>query len=96
MLIAEQRENQARKAQFCGAAAEKRAVEQDQRFRASLGVGVPAAALQGFETYGQAVAAATLDAQQYSPKASVIADLLDNDGSTITFHLIHNEPEDAA
>ena len=90
-LFDEQRENEARKAEM-RAAAEKRAVEADQRFRASLGVGVPASAFAGFETYGQAVASHELDRQQYRPRASVAEDLLSNDGS-ITFHSLADGDE---
>lgn len=45
-LFTEQAENEARKAQL-RAAAEQRAVEQDQQWRAQLGTGISAAALGG-------------------------------------------------
>jgi hypothetical protein len=88
-LLTEQRENEAWKAEM-RAAAEKQAVEADQRFRAELGVGVPASAFAGM-TYAEAVAAAELDSQVYRPRASVIEDLLSNDGS-LTFHPIGPAP----
>ena len=73
---------------------ERRAVEADQLWRAQLGVGVPASAFSGFETYGQAIASAELDAQAYRPRASVAEDLLSNDGA-ITYHPIqHGEDEE--
>jgi hypothetical protein len=85
-LFDERREAQA-KAREMRAAAEKRAVEQDQQFRAQLGTGIPASVLSGM-SYAEAMHAAELDSQQYRPRASVIADALDNSG--MTFHPIRH------
>ena len=52
--------------------------------RASLGVGVPASAIPPGLSYAEAVASAELNAQTYRPRASVVADALDNSG--MTFH----------
>ncbi len=90
-LFDEKREAEAR-AREHAAVVERHAIEQDQRFRASLGVGLPAAALQGFETYGQAIASLELDGQQYRPKTSMVEDLLSNDGG-IVFHPIPHGDE---
>jgi hypothetical protein len=84
-LFDEKREAEAR-AREHAAVVERQAIEQDQRFRASLGVGLPAAALQGFETYGQAIASHELDGQQYRPRTTLIADVLDNSADTLIFH----------
>jgi hypothetical protein len=69
-LFDEHRASEARKAEL-RAAAEQRAIETDQQFRAQLGRGVPASAFAGM-TYGQAVASAELDSQAYRPRASVV------------------------
>jgi hypothetical protein len=91
-LIAEHRDNEARKARM-RAESEKRAIEADQRFRASLGVGVPASAIPHGMTYGQAIASAELDSQAYRRRASVVEDLLSNDGS-LTFHSFSPTPDE--
>jgi hypothetical protein len=91
-LFDEHRASEARKAEL-RAAAEQRAIETDQQFRAQLGRGVPASAFGGM-TYGQAVASAELDSQAYRPRASVVEDLLDNGGGGYVFHPIqHNADE---
>jgi hypothetical protein len=84
-LFSERREAEARSREKA-AERERQAVEADQRFRAQLGVGVPASAFAGM-TYAEAVAAAELDSQVYRPRASVVEDLLSNDGG-LTFHPI--------
>ncbi len=84
-LIAEKRADEARQAQL-RAAAEKRAIEQDQAFRAQLGRGIPASAIPAGMTYAAALMEAELDAQAYRPsRASMAEDLFDNSG-TMTFH----------
>ena len=90
MLIAEHHDNEVRKAEL-RAAAEKRAIEQDQAFRASLGHGVK---VPDGMSYAEAARAAELDSQTYRPRRrSLVEDLLSNDG--ITFHPIrHNADED--
>ncbi len=88
-LFAEQRENEVRRAAL-REAAEQRAVEADQRFRAQLGVGVPASAIPAGMTYAAAVLSAELDGQAYRPRASVAEDLLDNSGG-LTFHPIRSD-----
>jgi hypothetical protein len=92
MLIAEQREREARSREKA-AEVERQLIERDQQFRAQLGVGVPASAIPHGMTYGQAVASAELDGQEYRPRASVVEDLLSNDGS-MTFHSLAQPAED--
>jgi hypothetical protein len=93
MLIAEHRAAEAVKAEM-RAAAEKRAIEADQQFRAQLGAGVPASAIPAGMTYAEAVLSAELDSQSYRPRrASVVEDLLSNDG--ITFHPIQHEADES-
>jgi hypothetical protein len=82
-LFTERREAEARSREMT--AELERAIEQDWRFRAQLGHGVPASAIPHGMTYGQAVASAGVDGQAYRPRASVVKDLLSNDGS-LTFH----------
>jgi hypothetical protein len=91
-LFDEHRESEARKAEM-RAAAEKRAVEADQRWRASLPSGVPAGALPPGMSYAEAVHQASLDSLTYQPRrTSVVEDLLSNDG--ITFHPIQHGPDE--
>ena len=89
MLIAEHHDNEVRKAEL-RAAAEKRAIEQDQAFRASLGHGVK---VPDGMSYAEAARAAELDSQTYRPgRRSLVEDLLDNSG--ITYHPIAPTSED--
>jgi hypothetical protein len=90
MLIAEQHEREARR-RAKAAKVERAAVEQDRQWRRQLHGGIPASAIPHGMTYGQAVASAELDGQAYRPRASVVEDLLSNDGS-LTFHPIHSTP----
>jgi hypothetical protein len=83
-LFVERRESEA-KAREHAAVVERRAIEQDRAWRASLGVGVPASALPAGRTYAAAALSAELDGQAYRPRATVVEDLLSNDGS-LTFH----------
>jgi hypothetical protein len=87
LLFAESREAAALKARMLEAA-ERAAVEADQQFRAQLGVGVPASALNGV-SYAEAVQSMELDSVPYRPRASVVEDLLDNSG--MTFHSLAEE-----
>lgn len=73
--------------------AEQAAVEQDQAFRASIGQGVTAAALNGM-SYAEAMHEAELASKSYRPRASVAADLLDNGGRGMVFHPFHNSAEE--
>ena len=92
MLLSEHRVDEVRKAEM-RAAAEKRAVEADQRWRASLPSGVPAGALPPGMSYAEAVHQASLDSLTYQPRrTSVVEDLLSNDG--ITFHPIQHDPDE--
>ena len=91
-LFDEHRTDEVRKAEV-RAAAEKRAVEADQRWRASLPSGVPAGALPPGMSYAEAVHQASLDSLTYQPRrTSVVEDLLSNDG--ITFHPIQHGPDE--
>jgi len=73
------------------AAAEQRAVEADQRRRASLGHGVKVP--EGM-TYAEAVLSAELDAQSYRPRrTSLVEDLLSNDG--IVFHPVQHVADES-
>ena len=89
-LFTEKREREAH-AREHAAEVERQAIEQDQRFRASLGVGLPAAAIPHGMTYGEVVASAELDSQAYRPKTTLIADVLDNSADTLIFHPMHDE-----
>jgi hypothetical protein len=92
-LFDEHHDNEVRKAEL-RAAAEKRAIEADQRFRASLGVGVPASAIPAGMTYAEAVVQAGLDSLTYRPgRRSLVEDALD--GSGITFHPIQHEADES-
>jgi hypothetical protein len=92
MLLSEHRVDELRKAEM-RAAAEKRAVEADQRWRASLPSGVLAGALPPGMSYAEAVHQASLDSLTYQPRrTSVVEDLLSNDG--ITFHPIQHGPDE--
>jgi hypothetical protein len=82
-LFSERREAEARSRERA-ADLERQMVERDRQFRASLGRGIPADAIPHGMTYAEAVVSAELDSQVYRPKASVIADALDNGG--MTFH----------
>jgi hypothetical protein len=87
-LFDEHRQSEARKSEL-RAAAEKRAIEEDQAFRASLGHGVK---VPDGMSYAEAARAAELDSQTYRPgRRSLVEDLLDNSG--ITFHPIQHAPE---
>jgi hypothetical protein len=95
-FISERRANEARKAEV-RAESEGRAIEADQRFTASLGVGVPADLIPAGSTYVEAALAAELDnvAAGYRPgRRSLVEDALDNSG--ITFHSVQSAPEDAS
>jgi hypothetical protein len=59
-LFDEHRDEELRKAEV-RAASERRAVEADQQFRASLGAGVPASAIPAGMTYAAAVLSAELE-----------------------------------
>jgi hypothetical protein len=89
-LLSEQREHEAHVREMA-AEQERQAIEQDQRFRASLGVGVPAHLIPAGMTYAEMVASAELDSQTYRPRASMVEDLLDNGG--MTFHPIQHGPD---
>ena len=81
MLIAEKRDREARDAGACGWV-ERQAIEADQRFRASLGVGLPASALpHGMTSTAEAIASHELDRQQYRPRASMVETYFRNSGS---------------
>jgi hypothetical protein len=92
-LFTERREAEARSREMA-AEQERQAIEADQRWRAQLTPGLPAAALQGFETYGQAIASHELDSQQYRPRATLVADVLDNSADTMIFHPIRHDDEE--
>ena len=89
MLIAEHRADEVRKAEV-RAAAEKRAIEADQQWRASLGHGVK---VPDGVTYAEAAQSAELDSLTYRPRASVVEDLLSNDG--MTFHPVRHEADES-
>jgi hypothetical protein len=85
MLIAEQREREVRQAEH-RARQEAAAIEADQRFRARLGHGIPSDVVPHGMTYAEAAALAELDRVPYSPRASLVADVLDNSADTMVFH----------
>ena len=91
-LFDEKREREAQ-AREHAAVVERQAIEADQRFRASLGVGLPAAAIPHGMTYGEVVASAELDSQQYRPRATLVEDLLGN-SDDLTFHSLAQPDED--
>ena len=64
---------------------ERQQIEADQRFRASVGVGLPVSAIPHGMTYGEVVASAELDSQPYRPRATLVEDLLGN-SDELTFH----------
>jgi hypothetical protein len=92
MLISEQRENEARQAEM-RAAFEQRAIEADRLRRAQLGQGVSAAALNGM-SYAEAVQESELNSRPYSPRASVVEDLLGGGGGMV-FHPIRHDADEA-
>ncbi len=91
-LFDEKRERETR-ARDHAAVVERQAIEQDQRFRASLGVGLPASALPHGMTYGDVVASAELDRKQYRPRATLVEDLLSN-SDDLTFHSLAQPDEE--
>ena len=74
--------------------AEQAAIEQDEAFRASLGRGIPVDAIPAGMTYGEAVQEAELNSRPYSPRASVVEDLLGGGG--MTFHPIRSDQDEAS
>ena len=90
LLISQHRADEARKAEV-RAESERRAVEADQRWRASLGHGVK---VPDGMTYVEAAQSAELDrlAGGYRPgRRSLVEDVLDNDG--MSFHPIQHEAD---
>lgn len=75
--------------------AQQAAIEQDQAFRASLGRGVPVDAIPAGMTYGEAIHAAELNSRPYSPRASVVEDLLGGGGGMV-FHPIRSDQDEAS
>ena len=67
------------------AVAEQAAVEQDQARRAQLPSGISAAALNGM-SYAEAMRESELASQTYSPRTSLVEDVLNNGGGGFTFH----------
>ena len=90
-LFTEKREREAQVRELA-AEVERQAIEADQLRRAQLGVGVPAAALNGM-SYAEAVQSMELDAVPYRRRTSVVEDLLSNDRSSLTFHPIQHDEE---
>ena len=88
-LLDEKREAELR-ARALRVLAEQEAVERDQQRRASLGQGVK---VPDGLSYAEAVMQAELDSQTYRPRASVVADVLDNNGGGYVFHPIRGGDE---
>ena len=84
-LFTERREAEA-KAREHAAAAELQAIERDRQFRASLGRGLPTSMIPAGMSAGEVVASAELDSVGYHPRASLVADVLDNSAGTMVFH----------
>jgi len=93
LLFTERREVEA-KAREHAAAVERQAIEQDQRFRASLGVGIDASLIPAGMTYGEAVASVELDgaASGFQPRRTTLTEDL-FDGGGMVFHPIRPTEE---
>jgi hypothetical protein len=85
ILLDEQRKREAKRAELL-ARADEAAEQFDREWRAQLGVGIPASAIPAGMTYAAAVASAELDGVGYRPRATLVADVLDNDAETMMFH----------
>ena len=88
-LLDEKREAELR-ARALRVLAEQEAVERDQQRRASLGQGVK---VPDGLSYAEAIHQAELDSQTYRPRASVVADVLDNNAGGYVFHPIRGGDE---
>ena len=91
-LLDEKHANEVRQAKL-RALQEQEMVEADQRFRASLGQGVPADLIPAGSTYMEAVVAAQLDAQPYRPRRSTVAEDLLSGGGYV-FHPIERDADE--
>jgi hypothetical protein len=92
-LFVERREAEA-KARAHAVEVELQMIEADRLRRAQLGTGISAAALNGM-SYGEAVQEAELNSRPYSPRASVVEDLLGGGGGMV-FHPIRSNQDEAS
>jgi hypothetical protein len=92
-LFAEKREAEA-KARAHAVEVKLQMIEADRLRRAQLGTGISAAALNGM-SYGEAVQEAELNSRPYSPRASVVEDLLGGGGGMV-FHPIRSDQDEAS
>jgi hypothetical protein len=92
-LIAEHHDNEVRKAEV-RAAAEKRAIESDQAFRARVGRGVPTSTIPTNSTYAQAALAAQLNELDYRPKRTSLMEEVFSNSKEMTIHPLEREEVD--
>ena len=92
-LIAEHRDNEVRKAEV-RAAAEKRAVEADQAFRASVGRGVPTSVIPADSTYAQAAMVSQLNELDYRPQRTSLMEEVFSNSKEMTIHPLECEEVD--
>jgi hypothetical protein len=92
-LIAEHRDNEVRKAEV-RAAAEKRAIENDQAFRRGLGVGVPTSVIPADSTYAQAALASQLNELDYRPRRTSVLEEVFSNSKEITIHPLERDEVD--
>jgi len=92
-LIAEHRDNEVRKAEV-RAAAEKRAIESDQAFRASLNRGVPTSVIPADSTYAQAAMVSQLNELDYRPQRTSLMEEVFSNSKEMTIHPLEREEVD--
>ena len=92
-LIAEHRDNEVRKAEV-RAAAEKRAVEADHAFRASVGRGVPTSVIPADSTYAQAAMVSQLNELDYRPQRTSLMEEVFSNSKEMTIHPLECEEVD--
>jgi hypothetical protein len=92
-LIAEHRDDEVRKAEV-RAAAEKRAIEDDQAFRRGLGVGVPTSVIPADSTYAQAALASQLNELDYRPKRTSLMEEVFSNSKEMVIHPLERDEVD--
>jgi hypothetical protein len=92
-LIAERRDNEVRKAEL-RAAAEKRAIEDDQAFRRGLGVGVPTSVIPADSTYAQAALVSQLNELDYRPRRTSVMEEVFSNSKEMTIHPLERDEVD--
>jgi hypothetical protein len=76
------------------AAAEKRAIEADQAFRASVGHGVPTSVIPADSTYAQAALASQLNELDYQPRRTSLMEEVFSNSKEMTIHPLERDEVD--